>query len=80
MKLIPLNDEHILHFALRYALGRKTGAPAIVADAVRENMERLRPSTKLQMRREIEDALDCGLAGDNCDLMVWRQLAEDLKK
>lgn len=78
MNYLPLNDEHILHFAFRYALGRPTAAPSIVATVIRENMGWIRPATKKQMLREIREAIMRDDAGDPCDVARWRELERDL--
>lgn len=53
-------DEHILIFAFRYALNRKTGAVGIVADMIRENWELLEEHTQEQIKYEIRNRKEMG--------------------
>lgn len=78
MNYLPLNDEHILLFAFRYALGRTSSAPSIVATVIRAKMGAFRPTLKEQMRREITEAIAGGCAGEPCDVATWRELERDL--
>ena len=74
------DEEDVWHFALRYALPRKTAASTVVSDFLRKNAGRIRRETRLQMVREIGDAIEDGCAGDAIDVTIWRSLADDLEK
>ena len=67
-------DETILVFAFRYALGRKTTAPGIVADVLIERWNDLKPHTQIQVQREIGSAMAMGEAGSSCDLDTWQKV------
>ena len=67
-------DENILVFAFRYALGRKTTAPGIVADVLIERWNDLKPHTQIQVQREIGSAMAMGEAGDSLDLDTWQKV------
>lgn len=67
-------DENILVFAFRYALGRKTTAPGIVADVLIERWNDLKSHTQIQVQREIGSAMAMGEAGDPCDVETWRKI------
>lgn len=65
-------NENILVFAFRYALGRKTTAPGIVADVLIERWNDLKPHTQIQVQREIGSAMAMGQAGGSLDLDTWQ--------
>ena len=67
-------DENILVFAFRYALGRRSTAPGIVADVLIERWNDLKPHTQIQVQREISSAIDMGEAGQPCDVETWKQV------
>ena len=67
-------DENILVFAFRYALGRKTTAPGIVADVLINRWNDLKPHTQIQVQREIGSAMAMGEAGSSCDLDTWQKV------
>jgi hypothetical protein len=71
---LPLSDENILRFAMRYALGRKTAAPEIVVTKIKELWPRIRPYTQDQMKREIAEHINQKIAGDSCDEETWRRV------
>jgi hypothetical protein len=71
---LNITDENILFFAMRYALGRKTGAPSIVVDKIEEVWSSIRPYTRAMMHREISHAILHGEAGDPCDVETWSRV------
>ena len=71
MKLKP-TEETILVFAFRYALGRKTGAPGLVAGQLIEKWPRIARWSQEQIHSEIESAIRRGDAGDACDVETWK--------
>ena len=70
-------NEMILFCAFRYALGRRTSAPSLVAEEIMKNMGSISAYGKRQMIKEIEDAQSLG---DECDKMVWLSLKDALMK
>ena len=73
---LPLNSEHVLVFAFRYALGRTSTASSIVTAELTRVWLTLRPSTRRQIQSEIREALVRGEAGDNCDEYLWQKLLD----
>ena len=65
-------EETILIFAFRYALGRTSTAPGIVADHLIKQWANLAPHSRLQIREEIRTAINRGDAGHPCDVETWR--------
>jgi hypothetical protein len=51
-------DRDILHYAFRYALGRRSYSVGIVIDELRRNWSDLRPFDRDLVRKEIRDALE----------------------
>lgn len=70
-------NEMILFCAFRYALGRRTSAPSLVAEEIMKNMDSISAYGKRQMIKEIGDAQSLG---DECDKMVWLSLKNALMK
>ena len=46
-------EENILMFAFRYALGRRTGAPDAVVNIIERNWDIINKDTEKQMQEEI---------------------------
>jgi len=69
-------EETILVFAFRYALGRKSAAPGIVADYLIKRWADLAPHSRLQIREEIRTAISRGDAGHPCDVETWREVLD----
>ena len=67
-------DENILVFAFRYALGRRSTAPGIVADVLINRWNDLKPHTQIQVQREIGSAMAMGEAGSSLDLDTWQKV------
>lgn len=64
----------IVGYALRYALGRQTFAPSEVAEAINENILYFHKNVLLKFCTDIEDALQEGRAGAECDVATWKGL------
>lgn len=65
----------VLFYAFRYALGRKTGAPSTIADAIKDNLDEFAEWELKQIIKEIlgyEDFYES--LGDHCDKVVWYSL------
>lgn len=74
-----LNDkdfEFVLVCACRYAIGRRSVAPAMIAEIVSTHADSLTEETRKQIARAIIDATDLG---DPCDEQVWRALLQQLE-
>ena len=67
----------ILFFAVRYALGRQSYAPSLVADVVRENLKQLETTELEAILQETYQVRNLGMP---CDVEVWRTLREDIRK
>jgi hypothetical protein len=52
MDINTQEQEDIIMFAFRYALGRRTGAPDTVVNIIERNCDIIKPSTIKQMQRE----------------------------
>lgn len=61
----------ILLFAFRYALGRRTMAPSIVAKELKDNWHLLTDFDKDKIRQEISEHQDLGM---NCDVETWNEI------
>ena len=69
-----------LFFAFRYALGRRTYAPSIVAMEIKANLSKM-PTPDLQgILDEIMDAWAVGKLGDECDIRTWTDLHDLIEK
>ena len=64
----------ILFFAFRYALGRRTFTPSIVAKEIKNNIKVLPTSDLNNMATEIMEAWAVGCLGDECDVKTWMDL------
>lgn len=69
-------EENILVFAFRYALGRRSTAPGIVADHLIKRWADLSPQSRAQVKKEINTAIHYGDAGDPCDVETWRDVLD----
>jgi len=69
-------EETILVFAFRYALGRMTTAPWIVADHLIKQWANLAPHSRLQIREEIRTAINRSDAGHPCDVETWQKVLD----
>lgn len=71
---MKITDEMILVFAFRYALGRMSTAPGIVADVLIKRWNEMDPHARYQVQSEIEAAIDRGGAGQPCDVETWKKV------
>lgn len=70
-----IHDRFILAFAFRYALGRESTAPSIVAEALVEHKDLFQEWERAQIVSEIRQAIEEGKAGDTrIDIPVWRKV------
>ena len=68
------DEDCILHFAVRYALGRTTAAPSIVVRILERDWARLRAGTCEAIQLEIRDAIVSARAGHVCDVAEWSKV------
>lgn len=68
-----------LYFAFRYALGRRSYAPSIVAAEIRENLA-VMPKMDLEgISEEILEAYERNGIGDECDVQLWMKLRKSIE-
>ena len=67
-------SDHTLFFAFRYALGRMSTAPSIVADDLKRNWHLLDSGTKKRIKEEINEAIEKKTIGMECDKDVWEEI------
>lgn len=73
-------NEDVLFFAFRYALGRRTAAVSIVADALIGNVHALKLETRSQIIEEIQEQdVRYGGLGDDCDKEQWGLVRKALR-
>ena len=69
----------VLYFAFRYALGRRSYAPSIVASEIRENLA-VMPKMDLEgISEEILEAYERNRIGDECDIKLWMKLRKSIE-
>lgn len=73
-------DPIVVFAAFRYALGRSTYIVSDVADCIIRNAQVLPRQDRLQMIREIEEAISTGRAGASMDASEWNNVRERLRK
>lgn len=76
MKIETDDDRVVLIAAFRYALGRTSYMPSVVAGAIRGCWNDLSAHDRKLIRSEIAEAIDRGHAGMNCDVNTWRGVLE----
>ena len=71
----------VLMYAFRYALGRQTGAPDTISDAIRRNVEEFKEWELKQIVEEIKghEEYVCNL-GMDCDKATWYSLIEFIEE
>ncbi|MBY0490604.1 MAG: hypothetical protein K2R93_12250 [Gemmatimonadaceae bacterium] len=60
--------------SVRYACGRRTYMPSLVARIVRRIWPMLEPRDRQTIRLDIAEQIARGDAGDDCDVREWQQL------
>ena len=76
MKIETDDDRLILIAAFRYALGRCSYMPSVVAGAITQCWACLTEYDQRLIKREITDAIERGHAGMDCDVATWRRVLE----
>lgn len=69
-------SDHTLFFAFRYALGRCSTAPSIVAGDLKRNWDEFNPSTQKIIKEEILKAIEDKKAGMKMDEETWNEILE----
>jgi hypothetical protein len=69
----------MLIMSFRYALGRQSTAPSAVQSLLGVYSDVLQPWQKEQIVRDIEQAIEGGFAGMDCDIATWTEVAKRLK-
>jgi len=80
LNLLPIDEEHVLLFALRYAIGRRTAAPGIVVRQITEKWDQIRDWTQVQMKEEVQRAIDRGEIDEVSRLNEWSKLFKLVNK
>lgn len=70
-------ESYILIYAFRYALGRMTGAPTDVMEAILENKDKLSIWEQTQIYTDICKAEKENRLGMDCDKEVWLRLKNE---
>ena len=71
---LPKQDQLIIHWAFRYALGRATVAPATVADYLFRRWHLFDQDMKDQIKKEIKEEIKRGKAGHDIDVRTWKRV------
>lgn len=75
MSLIRESEqEEILHYAFRYALGRQTYVVGFIADAVIHAWPEMTAEQRAMICREIRQAMAAGRAGSDIDVADWQRV------
>lgn len=69
----------ILFFAFRYALGRRTFAPSIVAMQIKQNIKEMPTDDLKNIDKEIMEAWVVGALGDEYDVKTWVNLQDTIE-
>lgn len=67
-------QQHILIFAFRYALGRMSTAPSIVVDELIKNWDGIHENSQRMIKEEICHAIKHNMAGMDCDVKTWEKV------
>lgn len=70
-------ERDILFYALRYSVGRMTGAPATVAENIMKNIHLFKKHDLEMIMKEINEAKSYGM---KCDEETWMSLKENIAK
>tara|TARA_R110000803_G_scaffold206817_1_gene274327 strand:- start:1019 stop:1297 length:279 start_codon:yes stop_codon:yes gene_type:complete len=69
----------VIFYAFRYALGRKTGAPSTISEAITRNIDAFAEWELKQIVKEILEFEDFYKElGDECDKVVWYDLIDTI--
>jgi len=73
------NDQLVLICAFRYALGRATYVPSMIAEELESNWKEFDPWQQEQILDDIDKAVKLGYAGMDCDSKMWADFARRVK-
>ena len=76
MKIENDDDRLILIAAFRYALGRMTYMPSVVAGAIESCWPELTEHDRKLFQNEINEAIEWGHVGMQCDAATWGRILE----
>lgn len=76
MKIENDDDRLILIAAFRYALGRMTYMPSVVAGAIESCWPELTGHDRRLFKNEISKAIELGHVGMQCDAATWGRILE----
>ncbi|MFA7031919.1 MAG: hypothetical protein WC153_06695 [Candidatus Methanomethylophilaceae archaeon] len=74
MKIETDDDRLVLISAFRYALGRCSYMPSVVAGVLAQCWDDLTEHDQRMIKREIAEAIEQGHAGMDCDVATWRRV------
>ena len=78
---VPIREFNwLILFATRYAMGRESTAPSIMADLIKQNKKYLTEQTKNSIIEEIEFCKDTECLGKDCDITTWEDLVKELEE
>ena len=69
------NDKLVLLCAFRYALGRATYMPSLIAEELERNWQEFEPWQREQILGDIDHAVKHDMAGMDCDKKMWSSFA-----
>lgn len=67
-------ETDLLVCSFRYALGRRTGMVSTIADYLKEDWNKLNGWQQKQIQSDISHSIEHGLAGDDCDIVTWKEI------
>ncbi len=73
-KIEIADSRDILIYAFRYALGRMSYSVSTVRDEIVRNWRNLSEADRKLYQREIQEAIDHGAAGMECDARTWNMI------
>ena len=74
MKIETDDDRLVLIAAFRYALGRCSYMPSVVAGVLAQCWAGLTEHDRQLIARELTEAIERGHAGMDCDVATWRRV------
>jgi hypothetical protein len=80
MKVTNHDLNELLFWSYRYAMGRQTYVPSLVADLLIKYKHELTFENRNKIALEIDRRIKRGEAGDNCDIKNWLKVRKELLK
>lgn len=72
MEITKQEFKVLIISSFRYALGRRSAVVSETVEMLIKYWDSLEPFFKEQMKRDIEHAIEAGIAGDLCDINEWK--------